>query len=213
MSSSRRRKPRRDGRRAHTASTRSDSGLRRRGRRRSEVGVEPRREPQGRHTDRRSGCRRRCRGNRRDRPARRTGPARRAAEALGVRVAGAVPQGRGAQRREVKVVCGGRAVRMHGARLDCLGDERCTHRHRATLRGNGERRGGGEGSHQHRVTPTGLHGVNYTPVAARRPRPSSWAFSATTTVDTDISTAPRAGESRIPARASTPAASGIATAL
>ena len=128
-------------------------------------------------------------------------------------MAGAVPRRRGAQRRDVSVVRGRCRVRVHRARGRGLGEERGTHRHSTALRGYGERRNGGEESHQQRITPTGFHGVNYTPVAARRPRPSSWAFSATTTVDTDISTAPSAGESRIPARASTPAASGMATAL
>ena len=42
---------------------------------------------------------------------------------------------------------------------------------------------------------------------------SSWAFSATITVETDMSTAPTAGDTSTPAFASTPAASGIATAL
>src|SRR5882762_1981883 len=77
----------------------------------------------------------------------------------------------------------------------------------------GRNRGRHQETHEHRITPTGHHRVNYTPATARRPRPRSWAFSATTTVDADMRTAPSAGESRIPARASTPAASGIATAL
>src|SRR5436190_5844913 len=45
-------------------------------------------------------------------------------------------------------------------------------------------------------------------------RPSSWALTATITVDTDMKTAPGAGDSKIPvAGYSTPAASGMATAL
>ena len=50
-------------------------------------------------------------------------------------------------------------------------------------------------------------------VLARFPRPRSCAFNATITVDADIMTAPSAGDSRIPMRANTPAASGIAMAL
>jgi hypothetical protein len=45
------------------------------------------------------------------------------------------------------------------------------------------------------------------------PERSSRALRATMTVDTDINTAPSAGESRMPAPASTPAASGMATVL
>ena len=44
-------------------------------------------------------------------------------------------------------------------------------------------------------------------------RRSSWALTATTTVLSDISTAPTAGESTIPLEASTPAASGMAMTL
>jgi hypothetical protein len=46
-----------------------------------------------------------------------------------------------------------------------------------------------------------------------RVRLSNCALTATITVLSDMSTAPMAGDSRIPARASTPAASGIATML
>jgi len=128
-------------------------------------------------------------------------------------MAGAVPRRRVAQHRDVSVVGGWCRVRVHRARGHSLGEERDAHRHSAALRSHGERGSEGQESLHRRIAPTGFHGVNYTPVAARRPRPSSWAFSATTTVDTDMSTAPSAGESRIPARASTPAASGMATAL
>src|SRR5882762_1047910 len=58
----------------------------------------------------------------------------------------------------------------------------------------------------------GLIGAEYNG-PAWRPRPSNCAFRATTMVDADISTAPSAGESKFPAGANTPAASGIATAL
>ena len=49
--------------------------------------------------------------------------------------------------------------------------------------------------------------------AARGKRRRSWALRATTMVLTDISTAPNAGESKMPQGASTPAASGSATTL
>ena len=44
-------------------------------------------------------------------------------------------------------------------------------------------------------------------------RRKNWALIATMTVLSDISTAPIAGESRMPTGASTPAASGSATTL
>ena len=47
----------------------------------------------------------------------------------------------------------------------------------------------------------------------RRTRRSSWALSATTIVEADMSTAPIAGLRVNPAHANTPAASGIATML
>ncbi len=57
--------------------------------------------------------------------------------------------------------------------------------------------------------------VNYAPIRSglRSTRRSSCAFSATTIVDRLISTAPAAGESTMPAKASTPAASGTARTL
>jgi hypothetical protein len=64
-----------------------------------------------------------------------------------------------------------------------------------------------------RASASASAGVSYFSVGVRRTRRSSWAFAATTIVDTLISTAPIAGLNVIPAQASTPAASGIATTL
>ena len=106
-----------------------------------------------------------------------------------------------------------RAGAVHRARRRGLGEERGTHLHATALRDRGESDGGGEGPHEDGMAVTALHDGQYTPLATRRPCQSSWAFSATTTVDTDMSTAPSAGDRRTPALANTPAASGIATAL
>jgi len=56
--------------------------------------------------------------------------------------------------------------------------------------------------------PTMAHGR-----AQSRVRRSSWALSATTTVETDMSTAPNAGETTTLAPIATPAASGSARML
>src|SRR4051794_7848671 len=47
----------------------------------------------------------------------------------------------------------------------------------------------------------------------RSRRRSSWALSATTTVEADMRMAPTAGDKVMPAKANTPAASGMATTL
>ena len=68
-----------------------------------------------------------------------------------------------------------------------------------------------------RRTASGVNRRTFMGVAGaagvRRTRRSSWALRATTMVDADMSTAPMAGLSVTPAKANTPAASGIAMTL
>jgi hypothetical protein len=56
-------------------------------------------------------------------------------------------------------------------------------------------------------------GAYYCSIGVRRTRRSSWAFAATTIVETLIRTAQIAGLNVMPAHASTPAARGIAITL